>query len=184
MKERVAVFIDGSNFYHGAKRSGFEYRINFHKFSTELAKGRNLIRTYYYTAPLNQKDDPDGYRRQQKFFQSLHNAESLTLKLGRLEKRGGTYVEKGVDVAIAVDMMAMAHSNSIDVFYLVSADADFVPVVEEIKRLGKKVFNVYFAKGVSYHLRGICDGFVPVTGSFIDVCRLSGNSSVGQAPSS
>lgn len=175
MKERVAVFVDGSNFYHGAKRSGFDYRINFHKFSLELARGRNLIRTYYYTAPLNQKDDPDGYKRQQKFFQSLHHTESLTLKLGRLEKRGGTYVEKGVDVAIAVDMMALAYSNAIDAAYLVSADADFVPVVDEVKRLGKKAFNVYFVKGVSYHLRNVCDGFVPVTKAFIDVCQLGKN---------
>ncbi len=139
----------------------------------ELAKGRNLIRTYYYTAPINQKDHPDGYKKQQKFFQKLHNTNSLTLILGRLEKRDGTYVEKGVDVAIAVDMLSMAYANAIDVFYLVSADADFVPVVNEIKRLGKKIFNVTFSRGASYHLRNTCDGYVKLSDAIMKNCLPS-----------
>lgn len=171
IKERVAVFIDGSNFYHGAKRNGFKPTVDFNKLSMELAKDRNLIRTYYYTAPLNQKDNSEGYKNQQRFFQRLHNTNCLTLKLGRLEKRDRTYVEKGIDVAIAVDMLSMAYSNSIDVFYLVSADADFVPVVDEIKRIGKKVFNVSFANGASYHLRNTCDGYVKLTEVIMNNCK-------------
>ena len=50
------------------------------------------------------------------------------------------YTEKRVDVSIAVDMVTMAYGGQYDVAYLLSADGDFVPAVEAVKKLGKKVF--------------------------------------------
>ena len=50
------------------------------------------------------------------------------------------FVEKRVDVAIAVDMIEMAHDDKYDIAYLLSADGDFVSAVEAVKRAGKKVF--------------------------------------------
>ena len=57
-------------------------------------------------------------------------------KLGRIH----TYVEKAVDVQIAVDMIAMAYRGKYDVAYLLSADSDFTPVIKEILKIGGKVF--------------------------------------------
>lgn len=50
------------------------------------------------------------------------------------------YVEKQVDVLIAVDLVSLAHQDGYDVAYLLSADGDFVPAVREVQRLGKRVF--------------------------------------------
>ncbi len=52
------------------------------------------------------------------------------------------YVEKKVDVAIAVDLVRMAYEDRYDVAYLLSADADYVTAVKEAQRLGKTVFGV------------------------------------------
>ena len=52
------------------------------------------------------------------------------------------YVEKKVDVAIAVDLVRMAYKDEYDVAYLLSADADYVTAVQETQRLGKAVFGV------------------------------------------
>ena len=41
----------------------------------------------------------------------------------------------------------MAHRNEYDVAYLLSADGDFVPAVEEAKRFGKRVFAVSAQQG-------------------------------------
>ncbi|MGR3983912.1 MAG: NYN domain-containing protein [Gammaproteobacteria bacterium] len=57
------------------------------------------------------------------------------------------YVEKQVDVRIAVDLVGMAQRDEYDVAYLLSADGDFVPAVEEAKRLGKKVFAASAMEG-------------------------------------
>ena len=49
-KERVVIFIDGSNFYHGLKSNHHKTAINFEKLANKLAGGRKLVRTYYYNA--------------------------------------------------------------------------------------------------------------------------------------
>ena len=67
------------------------------------------------------------------------------------------YTEKRVDVSIAVDMVTMAHSGQYDVAYLLSADGDFVPAVEAVKKSGKKVFAASPAFG--YELGRAVDNF-------------------------
>ena len=49
------------------------------------------------------------------------------------------WVEKAVDVQIAVDMIAMAQRGEYDAAYLLSADGDFTPAVEEVLNIGRKV---------------------------------------------
>lgn len=46
-------------------------------------------------------------------------------------------VEKGVDVSIAVDMVSGALKNEYDICLLISEDSDFVPALEEVKKLKK-----------------------------------------------
>ena len=58
-----------------------------------------------------------------------------------------TYTEKQVDVRIAVDLVSMAQRDEYDVAYLLSADGDFVPAVEEVKRLEKQVFAASASPG-------------------------------------
>ena len=53
-KERVAIFIDGSNLYYSLKNLGI-HRIDFQKLLWLLKKEKKLISTFYYNAPLNIK---------------------------------------------------------------------------------------------------------------------------------
>lgn len=46
-------------------------------------------------------------------------------------------MEKGIDVALVVDMLCMAFRNAYDVAILVGGDSDYRTAVEEIKRWGK-----------------------------------------------
>ena len=93
-------------------------------------------------------------------------------KIHRLEKNDdGSYFyqgtregEKGVDVGIAVDMMAKMHNY--DVAILVSGDADFLPVVCHLKDNLKYVYQFSIAQGIppnikylSPWLRGVVDVF-------------------------
>jgi len=70
------------------------------------------------------------------------------------------YVEKQVDVRIAVDLVGMAQRDEYDVAYVLSADGDFVPAVEEAKRLGKTVFAASATEG--RQLGGIVHAFIPL----------------------
>lgn len=171
--ERVAIFIDGSNFYHGLKAAFKVTRIDFHQFSLRLTLGRKLIRTYYYNAPVIKQDDEERYRRQQKFFETLYNTPYLSVHLGRLQRRpDGKLVEKGIDVKIASDMLRLAYADTYDTGILVSADGDYVDAIEGVKEQGKHVENAYFISGASYHLRKACDRFIEITKEMIDSIKL------------
>ncbi len=161
--KRVYVFVDGSNFYHGIKHNIGFTNIDFYKFGLELAKlkpDRELIRVYYYNAPHKQ-DGSDRYKNQQKFFSAIKRTPYTELKLGRLVPRGNTFVEKGVDIQIAIDIARFAVNNVYDVGILVTGDGDFAPAVDFAKlSFGKQIEHAYFATGKSGHLQDVCDDFI------------------------
>lgn len=194
-KERVAIFIDGSNFYHGLKACISNTKVDFSKFSQLLCGGRELVRAYYYNAPVNQQAFPDIYK---DFFGSLKTVPYFVLKLGRLEKRTikvdkealiktfgedtaklilekwgeviTTYVEKGVDIDLATDMLRLAYNNAYDTAIIVTADGDFVSAVKGVKDMGKHVENANFSDGKGYHIRTACDRFIPLDKNFLKSC--------------
>jgi uncharacterized LabA/DUF88 family protein len=50
------------------------------------------------------------------------------------------FVEKAVDVFLAVDFVTMAINDAYDAAYLLTADGDFTPAVAAGRKLGKKVY--------------------------------------------
>jgi uncharacterized protein (TIGR00288 family) len=198
-KERVAIFIDGSNFYHGLKACIGNTKVDFEKFAQLLCGSeRELIRTYYYNAPVNQEALPETYKDQQRFFDSLKTVPYFEVKLGRLEKRTIkankqelietfgektakeildkwgetiiTYVEKGVDIELATDMLRLAYNNAYDTGIIVTGDGDFVPAIKGVKDMGKHVENANFSDGKGYHIRTACDKFIPLDKDFLKPC--------------
>ena len=185
-RERVMVFIDGNNLYHSLKHVMGRTNLDFNEFSRRLVGDRHLIRVYYYNAPLNKEDDEEKFRQQQSFFDSLDSVPYLTKKFGRLEKRlvkqtlpDGTfvsiptYVEKGVDTFIVIDMLSHAFKDHYDTAILVSGDEDFAVLVENVKDLGKHVEVANL--GGSYILRQAADKYI-----LIDKNLLNGIQQVDQ----
>lgn len=116
--------------------------------------------------------EPENYKKQQRFFAKLNKTPNLEVILGRLEQRpNGSHVEKGVDVAIAVDMLSKAYTNQYDVVVLVSGDGDYARALQAVKDIGKKAEVAYFPK--CHHLRKVADQFIDLSGSFLDGCWLS-----------
>jgi uncharacterized LabA/DUF88 family protein len=50
------------------------------------------------------------------------------------------FVEKAVDVFLAVDVVSLAITDLYDAAYLLTADGDYTPAVDAVRRLGKKVY--------------------------------------------
>ena len=78
-------------------------------------------------------------------------ASSIQERSGEIEYRGTRVGEKGVDLGIAVDMIAKMPYY--DVAILVSGDADFLPVVGYLKDHLKYVYQFSIAKGVPPSIR-------------------------------
>ena len=139
-QERLALFIDGANLYSAARALGFD--IDYKKLLTEFSKKGILVRAYYYTALLEDREfsplrplvdwlDYNGYTLVTK------NAREYTDAAGRRKIKGN------MDIEIAVDMMEIA--PSVDHIVLFSGDGDFRKLVEAVQRRGR---IGYVAQGV------------------------------------
>lgn len=86
----------------------------------------------------------------------------------QLAKVESTWVEKAVDVMIAVDMLSMAQNDKYDAAYLVSADGDFTPAVEKVRELGKKVFIASPAS--AWKLSSVANKYIEMDSEFLHDC--------------
>ncbi|MEJ2666224.1 MAG: NYN domain-containing protein [Deinococcales bacterium] len=161
--ERLAVFIDGSNLYNGMRDNLQNTRVNMAEFIEQLRANRPLFRTYYYNATLTDDYDEDLRDGQQRFFESLRRIPYVTVRLGRLHRRqDGSLVEKGIDVALAVEALSLAYQDAYDAALLVSGDGDYVELVESIKRTGKHVECAMFKNQSAGILLEYVDIFQPL----------------------
>lgn len=138
--ERVAVFIDGSNLYNGMRENLRNTRFNLSELVHQLVRNRTLFRVYYFNAPLTDDYNEELREGQQRFFDSLQRIPYVTVRFSRLHRRqDGSLVEKGTDVAIAVEALSLAYNDTYDTAVLISGDGDYVELLEELKRRGKHV---------------------------------------------
>jgi uncharacterized LabA/DUF88 family protein len=169
-KDRVMIFIDGSNLYHGLKNECGNAHLDFLKFSGLLANKRKLIRTYFYTSTLDAKREPDKAKSQQRFLNALREIPYVTIKHRVLLYKADKPFEKGVDILIATDMLTNALRDCYDTAILVSGDGDFAPVLEEITRSGKQVENAVFSSSRSDALISASDLFIELNKDDLKEC--------------
>lgn len=163
MQERVALFIDGSNLYNGMRDNLSNTRVNLQALVGQLLGERRLHRVYYYNAPLTDDYESDLRDGQQRFFESLRRIPYVTVRLGRLHRRNdGSLVEKGIDVAIAVESLTLAYEDAYDTAILVSGDSDYIELVEAIKAKGKHVECAMFKNQSAGILVEYVDVFHPL----------------------
>ena len=156
-RDRVAVFIDGSNLYHSLEENCRRSDLDFGAFSRKLCNGRSLFRTYYYNVLRDPDRNPQAYQDQQKFLTALYNTPYLEVRLGISKMRGDIAVEKGVDITLATDLLRSAWQDLYDVAILVSGDGDFAYALQATKDLGKHVVVAAFPSNLSSELAQVAD---------------------------
>lgn len=160
MPKRIAILIDGSNFYFKLKDLKLQDQLSFDflSFSNLLSKsGTCVLRTYYIGAV---KTDGTAkmaklHASQQKLLQHL-KSNKFKYSLGYLLKSNNKFHEKGVDVHIAVNMLTAAYENTVDKFVIVTSDTDLIPAIRQVKRLHKSVEYVGFSHKPSIALIKTC----------------------------
>ena len=160
-KERVMIFIDGSNFYYSTFKKG--KRVNFEKLIKELVQDNNLVQAFYYVAPLDIEVDEKKYWKHQRFIEILNeipkfNVVLCTLKKIKAKKDCFVYLVKGDDVKLSNNLLMGAVDDLYDLAIVVSGDEDFIDSVNIVrKKYGKKVCNAFFSRSSSSNLRNACD---------------------------
>lgn len=73
---------------------------------------------------------------------------------------------KGVDIALTIDMLSHAFMGNYDTAMLIAGDADYVPLVNEVKHLGKRVVVLFFETSITSDLKLAADAFSDISNGF------------------
>ncbi|MDA3836800.1 MAG: NYN domain-containing protein [Nanoarchaeota archaeon] len=160
MSNRISIFIDGANFYHGSKTINTRYSdifFDFENFIKSIVGNDELVNIYYYNAPLKENLNKYVYWNQIKLFNRLRKIPKLNLVLCKRQKRlDGSdeeyFVIKGDDIHLSIDMLRDAYKNKYDKVILISGDGDFAPLIRYVKEEGKEVVNYSFEGSASRDL--------------------------------
>ncbi len=181
-KRRIAiVFVDGNNWYHNVKSLIKKPRgLDFEKLGKLICDrfGLDLREVRYYNSVPDIDLGEENYYKHMVFLAGLKRKGVIvnTRKLKVFNSGGKKLrIEKGVDVAIAADMIDFCLvDNNCDVCILLSGDADFLPAMNVIKRQGSEVITSSVGKGYSRDLRNGDFRYVVLKREDLDLCLGSG----------
>ena len=145
---RVAVFVDGANFYNRLRQCEWPTRVDVGAFAQRLAGNRDLIGVWYYNVSPPSDRPAEQIARQERYYSRIRENPLVRFTLGFLQRRlvegRAVYEEKGVDVSLVVDLLTGAFRDEYDVAIVVSSDGDFKPAVEAVRAIGKRVEYIFF----------------------------------------
>ena len=133
-EERIALFVDGANFYNTGKSLDFD--IDYKKM-LELFKGKGrLVNARYYTAIL-ENDDFSPIRPLVDWLN--YNGYQVITKPAKsyTDREGRSKIKGNMDIELALDMVEMA--EHLDHIILCSGDGDFKAAVDACQRKGTRV---------------------------------------------
>jgi uncharacterized LabA/DUF88 family protein len=170
---KIALFIDGANFYSTAKTVGFD--VDYRKLLKEFGSYGQLIRAYYYTAMVEDQE----YSSIRPLVDWLdYNGYTVVTKPTKeyVDATGRRKFKGNMDVELTVDALAMAERA--DHIYLFSGDGDFRALVEALQRKGVRVSVV---SSVQTQPAMAADELRRQADEFIDLTELA--TKIGRPPS-
>jgi uncharacterized LabA/DUF88 family protein len=150
-RARLGVFVDVPNLLYGS-----DLPLDMGKLLAYLADGRDVVRATAY-APVS--DNPMEPVQQQRFVAPFIPYE-YRIVTKPLKRFADGSIKGNFDVEMAVDLLTMA--DRLDVIAIVSGDADFARVVEEVQSKGVRVEVVAFGGSTSAEMRGLADRYIEV----------------------
>ena len=160
--ETYSLFIDGSNLHASARLLDFD--IDFKKLRQMFTGHGRLIRTYYYTAVIEDQN----YSPIRPLVDWLdYNGYTLITKPAKefTDIEGQRKIKGDMDIELAVDMLEL--SEKLDHVILFSGDGDFRRLVEAVQRKNTRVTVVSTVNSsppiVADELRRQADFFIDLT---------------------
>ncbi len=158
-KETVVVFLDYANINRAAREK--RYRLDYRDLLQYVGEGRFLIDAYCYV-PINPRNE----HRLDAVIEDLWRSGYLvTTKVGNIA--GGTY-KCNFDVEIALDVLKVVYQVKPDIIVLASGDADFAPLIQDVRKAGIRVEVAAFVETAGAETLLKCSGFINLAVYYAD----------------
>ena len=174
---RAVTFVDGQNLFHAAREAfGYTYpNYDVSRLTERVCarQGWDLTQVRFYTGV----PDPENNLRWHRFWTHklatmgrqgvVVYSRPLRYRTRKFDLPDGTQhafqtgEEKGIDVRIALDVIALAHRREYDVALVMSQDQDLSEVAEEIRTIARdqrrwiKIASAFPVSPASRNRRGI-----------------------------
>ena len=150
-KEKVVVFLDYANINRAARTR--RCHLDYSDLLCYLEEGRFLSDAYCYV-PINPRNE----HRSDRDIEDLWRAGYLvTTKVGTIA--GGTY-KCNFDVEITMDVLKVVYQVKPDILVLATGDADFVPLIQDVRKSGIRVEIAAFEESIGAEIMLKCSGFI------------------------
>jgi len=162
---KIALFIDGANFYSTAKTLGFD--LDYRKLLKEFGGYGMIVRAYYYTAIVDDQE----YSSIRPLVDWLdYNGYTVVTKPTKeyVDATGRRKFKGNMDVELTIDALEIA--PHVDQVYLFSGDGDFRPLVNALQRKGVRVTVV---STVTTQPPMVADDLRRAADEFLDIAELS-----------
>ncbi len=176
--DRIAVFIDGPNFYAAVKALGID--VDYKRLLKEFQSRGMLLRAFYYTAMMEDQE----YSSIRPLIDWLdYNGYTVVTKAAKefIDAGGRRKVKGNMGIELTVNAMELA--EHIDQMVLLSGDGDFRSLVEAVQRRGVRVTVV---STISSQSPMVADELRRQADAFTDLVeirpKIERDSSVRRAP--
>ncbi len=150
-KETVVVFLDFATINRAAKEK--RYRLDYQDLLEYLGENRFLIEAYAYV-PINPRNE---HRLDGVIEDLWHAGYVVQTKIGTIA--GGSY-KCNFDVEMAMDVLRVTQQAKPNIIVLATGDADFVPLIQDIRKAGIRVEVAAFPETAGAALLLKCSGFI------------------------
>ena len=150
-KEKVVLFLDYANINRAAREN--RYRLDYHHLLHYVGEGRFLVDAHCYV-PINPRNE---HRADGVIEELWRSGYIVNTKMGTIA--GGTY-KCNFDVEITMDVLKVVYQSKPDHIVLASGDADYVPLIQEVRKSGVRVEVAAFEGTTGADILLKCSGFI------------------------
>jgi uncharacterized LabA/DUF88 family protein len=138
----------------------------WHPNLTAYAHVAEIMRVAFYTSVVGDEDRINAVK--EEIASTIYVPRSHGLKVCPyvFKKPSKSQKSKNVDIAITIDALRHSYLNHIDDLYLFSGDGDYLPLIREVMRSGKRVFVGAFSSGLNPELKWSVDSFMDLDKEF------------------
>ncbi len=156
-RQGATVYADQRRFVANLQRTDSRITVHFGRIEPRVSQSEMAKELRQYLQSLTIKIDS--------------SVRSDLIALAKKHEEVLVWVEKAVDVELAVDMVTMASRDDYDAAYLLSADGDYTAAVQFVRSRGKKVYVASLAYGAQ--LAKAANSFIHLKPDWLKDCYAS-----------